>query len=47
MGVRERVRLCMILEKMEQHKEFSRKLEIENKSSFHGEPVDKERGKIG
>ena len=40
MSIKERVRMCQIIEQMEIKKEFSKRLGLENKSTFHGKPID-------
>ena len=41
MGVQERMKMCQIIEKMETQKEYSKRLGLENRSSFRGSPVEK------
>jgi len=45
MPVEQRIRLCMLLEKMYAQKEFSEKLGLEDKTVFHGEKIQ-ERGNV-
>ncbi|MGN0395408.1 MAG: hypothetical protein ACI4EF_08600 [Coprococcus sp.] len=40
MNVQERVIMCRFIDKMERNSDFSKKLGLENKSTFHGNPVD-------
>ena len=42
MNTRERIRLCILIEKMNEYKTYSEKLGLENKSKFHGRLVKKE-----
>lgn len=48
MSVEERVRMCHLVNLMESKKVLSKRLGLENKSTFHGNPIDenlkKERG---
>ena len=44
MSIQERVRMCQLIDQMERKKEFSERLGLENKSTFHGEPIDKNIG---
>ena len=37
MPVEQRIRLCLLLEKMYVRKEYSEKLGLEDKTKFHGE----------
>lgn len=46
MSIKERIRLCILLEKMDEQKTYSEKLGLENKSKFHGERIKKEGNKI-
>lgn len=41
MNVQERIRMCRLVEKMENQREFSKRLCLENISSFHGKPIQK------
>ncbi len=41
MSVRERIMICRVVERIEKQKSYSRKLGLENKSTYHGEPVDR------
>lgn len=36
MSTKERIRLCLLIEKMDRQKEFTKKLGLENKSKFQG-----------
>lgn len=40
MSVLERVRRCQLIDKMKEQKEYCKRLGLENKSSFHGCPVE-------
>ena len=46
MSIRERIRLCILIEKMDEQKSYSEKLGLENKSTFHGERIKKEGKKL-
>ncbi len=46
MNIRERIRLCILIEKMNEQKTYSEKLGLENKSKFHGKLIKKEREKL-
>ena len=39
MPVEQRIRLCLLLEKMYVRKEYSEKLGLEDKTKFHGEQL--------
>ena len=41
MTVKERVQLCLLVEKMNQQQEFSKKLQLEDLSTYHGRAVQK------
>ncbi len=46
MSVQERMRLCRIIEKLEEQREYGKRLGLENKSSYRGiqvEQIEKER----
>ena len=45
MPVEQRIRLCLLLEKMYVRKEYSEKLGLEDKTKFHGEQLHGEEGK--
>lgn len=42
MTVEQRIRMCLLIEKIQKQKEYSEKLGLEDISRFHGEKVDKE-----
>ena len=46
MSIRERIRLCILIEKMNEQKAYSEKLGLENKSTFHGKRIKKEVNKL-
>lgn len=46
MSTRERIRLCILIEKMDEQKSYSEKLGLENKSTFHGKTIKKEGNRI-
>ena len=39
MSVKERVRMCRLIDQMECHEEYSKKLGLENQSTFCGERI--------
>lgn len=41
MSVQERMRMCQIIEKIEEQKEYSKRLGLENRSSFRGSQIEK------
>ena len=41
MSVRERIMLCRMIEKIERNGEDSRRLGLENKSTYRGRPVSR------
>lgn len=43
MNVQERVIMCKLIEKMENQKEFSKRLCLENHTCFHGELITSTR----
>ena len=49
MSLQERVRMCRLIEQMDEKRALSKRLGLENKSTFHGnllyEDFGKERGK--
>lgn len=45
MPVKQRIRICRLIEKMQEQKEYSKKLGLEDRSRFHGERVCKEEEK--
>ena len=44
MPVQQRIRLCLLLEKMYERKEFSEQLGLKDKTRFHGEELHGEEG---
>ena len=40
MCVKERIKLCRLLDKMEEQKEYSQKLGLENASTFHKKQIN-------
>ena len=40
MTIEERIRTCMLIEKMFEHKEYSERLGLENRSRFHGKTIE-------
>lgn len=42
MTVEQRIRMCLLIEKIQKQKEYGEKLGLEDISRFHGEKVDKE-----
>ncbi len=45
MPVEQRIKMCLLIEKMYEQKEFSEKLGLEDKTRFHGEELHGEEGK--
>ena len=45
MSIQERIKLCILIHKVEEKKEYSEKLKLVNQSSFHGYPIKNMRGK--
>lgn len=39
MSVEHRIRLCLLIDKMNDQKDYSKKLGLENRSKFHGERI--------
>ena len=46
MSTKERIRISLLIEKMNQLKSYSKRLGLEDKSTFYGEVVKKEEEKI-
>ena len=44
MSVEKRIRMCLLIEKMSEQKEFSKRLGIEDVSTFRGEQVTGKEG---
>lgn len=48
MSVKERMKMCQLIEKMENQREYCKRLGLENKSSLHGclveDIIEKKRG---
>ena len=42
MSIKERIRFSLLIERMNKHSSYSKKLGLENKSTFHGERIKKE-----
>ena len=42
MSVQERIRMCRIIDQMQTNPETCKRLGLENKSTFHGNEVDKD-----
>ena len=40
MTIGERIRTCMLIEKMIEQKEYSERLGLENRSRFHGKEIE-------
>lgn len=40
MTIAERIRTCMLIEKMIEQKEYSERLGLENRSRFHGKEIE-------
>lgn len=47
MSVQERVRMCQLINQMESKGTFSKRLGLENRSTFHGNPVNENYQKRG
>ena len=45
MPTEQRIRLCLLIEKIYEHREFSEKLGLEDKTTFRGQYVRKEEEK--
>ena len=39
MSIQERMRRCRLIEQMKSHKEYSKRLGLENQSTFYGEKI--------
>lgn len=46
MTTEQRIRMCILIEKMNKQQLFSKKLGIEDKSTFHGEYIEIEEEEI-
>lgn len=44
MTVEQRIRTCLLIEKMKKQKDFSQKLGLEDRSAFHGKRISREEG---
>ena len=42
MPVEQRIRLCLLIEKMNENKEYSEMLGLEDKTTFHGDRLHEE-----
>ncbi|MDD7641281.1 MAG: hypothetical protein PUK75_02155 [bacterium] len=40
MTIEERIRTCLLLEKIREQKEYSERLGLENRSRFHGKTIE-------
>lgn len=45
MAIEQRIRKCLLVEKMHEQKSYSKKLGLENISKFHGKRITEEGGK--
>lgn len=45
MMVEQRIKTCMLIEKMYEQTEYSERLGLENKSSFHGKNIEEREEK--
>ena len=45
MMIEQRIRACLLLEKMYEQKEYSERLGIENRSRFHGKTIEEREEK--
>ena len=46
MSIQERMRMCRLIEQMEQQKEYIKKLDLENQSTFYGVRIDDKYGNM-
>lgn len=46
MTIEQRIRMCLLIEKMQEHKIYSEKLGLEDVSKFHGKRVSGEEESI-
>ena len=46
MTVEQRIRTCLLIEKMHEQKAYSEKLGLENISKFHGKRINEEEERI-
>ncbi|MBQ6835262.1 MAG: hypothetical protein IJO55_12730 [Lachnospiraceae bacterium] len=44
MTVEQRIRTCLLIEKMQKQKDFSEKLGLEDRSEFHRKQINREEG---
>lgn len=44
MTVEQRIRTCLLIEKMQKQKDLSRKLGLEDRSAFHGKRINRGEG---
>ncbi len=44
MTVKQRIRACLLIEKMQKRKDFSEKLGLEDRSEFHGKRINRGEG---
>ncbi len=45
MTIEQRIRTCMLIEKIYEQAEYSERLGLENRSRFHGKNIEEKRGK--
>lgn len=45
MTVEQRIRRCILIEKMHENKDYSEKLSLEDISKFHGRQISRKEGK--
>ena len=46
MSIQKRIRTCVLIEQMERQKEYSKKLGLENQSTFHGVRINDTNGNM-
>lgn len=46
MPIEQRIRMCLLIEKMKAQKVYSEKLGLENLSKFHGKRISQEEGRM-
>ena len=44
MTVQQRIQMCLLIEKMNEHKDFCKRLGLEDISSFRGKRIKREEG---
>lgn len=46
MPIEQRIRMCLLIEKMQEQKVYSEKLGLEDISKFHGKRINQEEGRM-